>query len=224
MESSQPSGPALSQALWAIAALGLGNPGKVWMEVWGLRARHGLHTFTPQCLAHSVWALSELCGPPEEPPEAEVLEALLLKCGHELPSMSCMELTTLVASLAQLQYRPSDAWLGAYADHMRERLPDLQNQDFGQLLWGLATLAAPVEQSWLEALVRQAGKKWWSMDLESMALLLWGLAQYGYQPDKRDWWTGFWRESDLRWEGASPRTLGLLLVALAQLLDAPPSK
>ena len=50
-----------------------------------------------------------------------------------------------------------------------------------------------------------------------------------HRPDKRDWWEGFWRESEARWEAAGagaagPRTLALLTLALGDLVTTAPSR
>ena len=38
------------------------------------------------------------------------------------------------------------------------------------------------------------------------------------------WWDGFWRETDTKWEGASPQLLALTAVALAELVPTAPSR
>lgn len=61
------------------------------------------------------------------------------------------------------------------------------------------------------------------MDLDAMAALMWGLAQYGARPDRRDWWAGFWSESEARWGSASGSGLAMLALSLGDLVDdAPP--
>jgi hypothetical protein len=153
----------------------------------------------------------------------------VLKLCQELSSFSGMEITMVISSLSDLQYRPSDAWLITYVQETQRRLPTLQNQDYGLAIASLSTLAAPLDAQWLQMLVREAGRKWWSMDLDGMALLLHGLAQYNFCPDSRQWWAGFWQESEARWESsgseaAGQRTLALLLLSLGDLLTTAPSK
>ncbi|GAX80854.1 hypothetical protein CEUSTIGMA_g8289.t1 [Chlamydomonas eustigma] len=241
-ESGSHSGPCLSQAVWAIATLGL-KPSYRFLQVWSLKSRQSLHKFTPQCLSHTLWSMARLYNRMEDAkeniklsraarkskPDVQLLEGLLLRCSQELSSFSGMEITTVISSLADLQYRPSDEWLISYVQETERRLPTLQNQDYGLTIASLSTLAAPLDARWLQVFVKEAGRKWWSMDLDGMALLLHGLAQYNFCPDSREWWAGFWQESEARWEkrgseAAGQRTLAVLSLSLGDLLTTAPSK
>ena len=58
------------------------------VDVWMLKARLGLSSFTPQCLAHTLWALPRLrvgrgsaASVPLQP-EAELMEGLLMRCSQ----------------------------------------------------------------------------------------------------------------------------------------------
>ncbi len=66
----------------------------------------------------------------------------------------------MIASLADLRYRPPDAWLAAFTEEARQRLPSMTNQDYGLLAAALAALAAPLEPEWLSDLTAEAGRKW----------------------------------------------------------------
>ena len=58
------------------------------IDVWMLKARLGLSSFTPQCLAHTLWALPRLRvgrGAAASDPlqtEAELMEGLLMRCSQ----------------------------------------------------------------------------------------------------------------------------------------------
>ncbi len=60
-----------------------------FVEVWTLKARRGLPRLTPQCVAHTLWAMPRLRrgGGGEEHgeplrPDVELLEGLLLRCSQ----------------------------------------------------------------------------------------------------------------------------------------------
>lgn len=49
------------------------------------------------------------------------------------------------------------------------------------------------------------------------------------RPDKRDWWEGFWKESEARWqtagaEAAGPKSLAIMTLALGELVVTAPSR
>ena len=47
---------------------------------------------------------------------------------------------------------------------------------------------------------------------------------FTHRPVQEAWWDGFWRETDTKWEGASPQLLALTAVALAELVPTAPSR
>lgn len=120
---------SLSQALWALARLKrahLAGPG--WLFEWLAAAGPAVPALSPPALAGTAWALAELRGGaaaagPQPPvagaaadcdaaaPDESFLTRLTLRASEVLESCSAAELTTLIGALADLRWRPSDAWL-----------------------------------------------------------------------------------------------------------------
>ncbi|KAJ9510870.1 hypothetical protein QJQ45_027721 [Haematococcus lacustris] len=149
-----------------------------WVEGCMVRMQQVPHSFSAPGLANALWGLAELgCEP-----APELLDRLLRDASSLLPSFTSRELSDLIAALARLQYRPSDAWLALYMSQVKTRLGAFEGDDWGLTLWGLAALGAPLTPAWLQALSRSASQKWYSHSGRGLALLVHGLALYDFRP------------------------------------------
>ncbi|KAL6752299.1 hypothetical protein V8C86DRAFT_601037 [Haematococcus lacustris] len=149
-----------------------------WVEGCMVRMQQVPDSFSAPGLANALWGLAELgCEP-----APELLDRLLRAASSLLPSFTSRELSDLIAALARLQYRPSDAWLALYMSQVKTRLGAFEGDDWGLTLWGLAALGAPLTPAWLQALSRSASQKWYSHSGRGLALLVHGLALYDFRP------------------------------------------
>ncbi|GFR48662.1 hypothetical protein Agub_g10617, partial [Astrephomene gubernaculifera] len=153
-------------------------------------------------------------------PPAPLLAALLSRMTEVKRSASAAELSTLIAALADLQYRPSDAWMTLFAAEARRRLgsPTAANEDHGLIAYGLAVLGWPLEEDWIKDLAACGYLRMPATSGEGLALLLWGLSQYGWSTDSRRFWNTVLRETGSKWDSCSARGAVLLYCAVADML------
>jgi hypothetical protein len=53
-------------------------------------------------------------------PPSHLIDALLLRASRLMPEFTGSEMSDMVAGLARLQYRPSDAWLKLFTQQVRK--------------------------------------------------------------------------------------------------------
>lgn len=102
-------GDALAQVVWAPAVLGLPPPDPAFMEAWFKCVQRQLPAMQPPALTAMLTGLVQ-CRAAYVPP-VEVMEGLTVRAGELLGEMTGSELAAVVAGLADLRWRPSDAWL-----------------------------------------------------------------------------------------------------------------
>lgn len=172
----QSCGPdALCQALWAAGKLRHPRPPEEWLRAWVAAAEPHAAQLSPQALAAAASGLAAAGAAPG----ARFLTALTRRASGVLGAFSCAELTELIGALADLRWRPSDAWLQVFARQVEEQLPAFENEDWGLLLYGLASMGQPLAPSFLSRLSTAAGRRLHGVGGEGLGLLAWGLAQYG---------------------------------------------
>jgi hypothetical protein len=78
--------------------------------VWTLKARLGLESFTPQCLAHTLWALPRLGQVAQNKsteispsisirPDLELLEGLLIRCSSVCTALNLQSMRLYTSTL-----------------------------------------------------------------------------------------------------------------------------
>lgn len=151
--------------------------------------------FCPLCLISSQTSPCLFLLPVSDtPPSGDFMRASLAVVSARLPTFSCSELSAVAAALADLRYRPPDAWLLPFAEEARARLPGFELSHLGPLVYGMASLGTPLDDDWLEAFGRECVRKLGaSREGESLGLMLWGMAMYDVMPDARKWWEPFYR-------------------------------
>ncbi|KXZ50116.1 hypothetical protein GPECTOR_18g90 [Gonium pectorale] len=254
MRDGAVDGTALSMALWAMAVLGRPPAAAAeWLSAWWAAAADPrvTPTFDATSIAQSLWAaarLQTLLAPEAVPallpdadnsstgapgqgsaaacfaPPAVAMAALLARASSLLRSAATADLSTTIAALADLQYRPSDAWMTLFAAEARRRLgsPSAANEDHGLLAYGLAVLGWPLEEPWIKELAAEGYRRMPGMSGEGLGLLLWGLAQYGWTTDSNRFWDTVFSETGAKWDSCSSRSTVLLYSAVADMM--PPER
>ncbi|GLI70862.1 hypothetical protein VaNZ11_015881, partial [Volvox africanus] len=249
MRTGTTDGNDLSMTLWALAVLRR-LPGTEWMAAWWRAAADPrvAASFDDTCVAQSLWAAAQLrmlAGPVEEasvygtidrdggdggdgessqpPPQAAAAAAvatMLSRMSGLLRRTSTANLSTTIAALADLQYRPSDAWMTLFAAEARKRLGSetAVNEDHGLMAYGLAVLGWPLEEPWVRELAAGGYRRMTGMSGEALGLLLWGLSQYGWSTDSKRFWDTVFRETGAKWDSCSARSVVLLYCAVADML------
>lgn len=154
------------------------------------------------------------------PPSAPFMRASLSAISTRLPTFSCSEISAVASSLADLRYRPPDAWLLPFADEARARLPGFELSHLGPLIYGMASLGTPLDEEWLGAFGRECVRKIGaSREGESLGLMLWGMAMYDFMPDRRKWWEAFYRCVESEHKHMHTYVCGTGVVACCEELD-----
>ncbi|GIL80502.1 hypothetical protein Vretifemale_9687, partial [Volvox reticuliferus] len=245
MRSGTTDGNDLSMTLWALAVMRR-LPGAEWMAVWWRAAADPqvAATFDDTCVAQSLWAAAQLrtlAGPADEAamygssgggsggdgeshlsplPAAAAVATMLSRISGLLRSTSTANLSTTIAALADLQYRPSDAWMTLFAAEARRRLGSetAVNEDHGLIAYGLAVLGWPLEEPWVKELAAGGYRRMAGMGGEALGLFLWGLSQYGWSTDSKRFWNMVFRETGAKWDSCSARSVVLLYCAVADMM------
>ncbi|GLC62198.1 hypothetical protein PLESTB_001854300 [Pleodorina starrii] len=244
MRSGTADGTDLSMALWALAVLRR-PPGAEWMAAWWRAAADPrvAATFDATSVAQSLWAAAQLKtltsggatfdgadmygsggGDGREPAAAAAaaaaVAALLAQMSGLLRATSTANLSTTIAALADLQYRPSDAWMTLFAAEARRRLGSetAANEDHGLIAYGLAVLGWPLEEPWVRELAAGGYRRMYGMSGEAIGLFLWGLSQYGWSTDSKRFWDTVFRETSAKWDSCSARSAVLLYCAVADMM------
>jgi hypothetical protein len=173
---------ALAMCLYAFASMRRA-PGEAWFAAWCAAARARMGAFDAASLSTAAWALGELCGggggepstlslPPLLPlPPPSFMRALTRRASAAMlarDQASSSELAALASSLAALRWRPSDAWLLAFASACSAALPAADRgqrglEEAAAVLHALARLGAPLSPPFLRAAAAAARRRFDSL-------------------------------------------------------------